>query len=477
MSDEKICGLCFEKKFLLKLSSCSSHHNLHMHCLEKAFNQKIIFQWISCSRCVEELVSNFSPKSSCVKCSSLLPTPASPCLLRKHLCVACAQPYLDEPHFKSCGQCRADYAFHQFCSACSHIFTTNSLLFSSDCEHKYCKTCVFSTELPHLCCLDFVRSQIPECSLCEAEVALNSIRCSMNHFYCEKCVEYFLYYKQECRGCFELFNQFAEAKVRNDKEGVENVTIKPEKTGILKCFSCQINKPIIYHPPSCMEHFFCLTCVNSKKTKVDCLNCSRYFQMISVKIDENQIACALCGSFPDGTNVFCESNHSYCLSCLRTLNSMPKICYLNFIRCVSCIKEMVTIRKYRHFHKEIQNFSIETIPITYLSCGHSIRDDKLMQLYLKSISRFNSRFRNSRVNRIKKRFGLKCTTANCGKKFIVPMTSFKKQIKHSFDAESVKIFKEFELYFDGARCEFYICGCNRIVGKIGGLILNCECKS
>ncbi|OMJ69157.1 hypothetical protein SteCoe_33203 [Stentor coeruleus] len=481
-----------------KIIRCSENHAFHKDCL-KAINKGnyIYFYLEECEKCIEELLPEFDCTKVCKNCFTKNKNPPKACPLSKHFCKKCLLEYIKLDHYKKCKNCQEKYRDLNLCFICLKMFLHCDLLKSSACNtHYFCHMCIKTINPKNIDCNSCKNSiETKEiyskltCSLCEENVSENSFLCKNGHHFCENCLQNFAYPKNHCYQCIKMFeylyDSYKDHALENFDGGYQSMiaTIKRGEVSIPNncelCKKCLRGK--LYHASCCIIHYYCNRCLSKKLSAkylrkefpVDCNNCKRYFSMLIIIDEATNLVCNLCKLSPGGTRAFCDSNHYYCKTCQQSIAKSPRIIYLRFLKCQNCVRKINYDRLM--IIKQAENKRIlEDEKITFI-CQHSFYYKNISQRYKHLLKKFLKSFSSENIVAMPRQFVIKCLDTTCKEYVTIPFALMWDDISNKFSPENQKILENFELYFDGALVTFEICVCERIVGKIGSLSLNCLC--
>lgn len=468
------CAICGDPGgFFNKIQACTAKlHYFHEYCLRTASKDLTIFFFIdSCSHCMNKFIVEYKNRDSCLKCKKPLNKKSNKtsCNWKPAICEECIWQPLFNDHHRACLNCRSIK-----CLTCQSII---QIFFSSKgpkcLAHHYCIICMKGNKMLNCeVCSSYLESGLFECSFCGETCNLSDVCCKSGHFFCKFCLQHFMWPRQDCKSCKELFTVPNKELIQVNYYKIpyysfRSVEKRPLPTNT--CFDCN-RKALypIYQLPNCQNCYFCLECVNGDSLKhSNCSVCLNYFRRHLQKVPRNAIVCRLCLDVPDGNSKFCSDFHFICIKCRNFLVCVEKVCLFKIISCKKCVVELRALREYADFFQSPSQKVLFIQPKYKFSCGHEIRHDALLKILLAAIENFLVNLKNSDLPELNKGFNLFCQY--CTNKISASFKKFEPGLQSAFIPDDWELVNTFSSIFDGLPYNFV-----KINNKIECFIAGCK---
>ena len=255
------------------------------------------------------------------------------------------------------------------------------------------------------------------------------------------------------------------------------------------CDKCKYEVEEVFKTPRCKHHFYCKKCLSSDSFHIFCEKCKRFFDLSNSNHDSRSL-CNLCGVFSDENTRFCSNNHFYCKACEGSLFLMDFVPYSRFLSCLECKIELENRKKPINERRILKN-NQSMIDINYspycettydhnsqtaFDCNHNFCYDCIYRHYMIHAVLFAMMIKKRNVYEIRHKFVIKCMKNDCNNTIRLPFMQIHPFLSSLADFDHLEILMKFMPYLDGIKCLFFICECKMIVGKIGKILINCECR-
>lgn len=478
------CMLCY--KFLEKNDyNCQANHKLCKSCFSDA--QKREYLKNNCRSCSvnfdnENRLSIGKPNQNiCVNCKGI----ANPIVFR------CSNDHI------YCTSCLATSLFEKSIAYnCSPCIEKNSELYSLQNHNPL---------VPD-------RKIFSRCEYCQNIVTDVFCSCINSHQFCNDCIKVFgiaIMKDQDCGECknYAILYENAHPKLVLDPQISQNPEIDDREIRN-KCYLCQ--EFFGFFSFTCQNnHNYCEGCVQKHGIysikSFDCRECRNYAdyeqgvqnEKLIKEISIQGYQCVNCAQKITDFEFCCENNHTYCRTCIQDHGTQV----LRYLNCEKCIIKAEYLDKSNRESSKISfdhSGNVKNQTLSHIitknrfdlsmackkcsnssevafSCNHNICYKCILNKVNNTFTKFLKHYKAGKINKILPKVCHKCPVDSCKQQIKPPAELLLSKLNNFFGQDDLKILKIFLPYFEGLKFKFIICDCNRVVGIVFRVRVNCYC--